>query len=91
VLGLLARHSHARADRYRTGGFRFHAHLNAWEWRSPGCSARSGGRKPKRARLLAEGQAADARPDPAIAALLRDPQSLTATLSPPRARSRFSS
>jgi uncharacterized membrane protein len=37
-----------------------------------------GGRKPKRARLLAEGQAADARPDPAIAALLRDPLSLTA-------------
>ncbi len=31
VLDLLARHSHARADRYRTGGFRFHAHLDAWE------------------------------------------------------------
>jgi hypothetical protein len=31
VLDLLARHSHARAERYRTGGFRFHAHLDAWE------------------------------------------------------------
>jgi hypothetical protein len=31
VLDLLARHSHARADRYRTGGFRFHAHVDAWE------------------------------------------------------------
>jgi hypothetical protein len=31
VLDLLARHSHARADRYRTGGFHFHAHLDAWE------------------------------------------------------------
>jgi Transposase DDE domain len=31
VLDLLARHSNARADRYRTGGFRFHAHLDAWE------------------------------------------------------------
>jgi hypothetical protein len=31
ALDLLARHSHARADRYRTGGFRFHAHLDAWE------------------------------------------------------------
>lgn len=31
VLDLLARHSHMRADRYRTGGFRFHAHLDAWE------------------------------------------------------------
>jgi uncharacterized membrane protein len=39
-----------------------------------------GGRKPKRARLLAEGQAADARPDPAIVALLRDPVSLTANV-----------
>jgi nitric oxide reductase large subunit len=32
VLDLLARHSHARADRYRTVGFRFHAHLDAWEY-----------------------------------------------------------
>ena len=30
-LDLLARHSHARTERYRTGGFRFHAHLDAWE------------------------------------------------------------
>ena len=37
-----------------------------------------GGRKPKRARLLAERQGADARPDPAIAALLRDRASLAA-------------
>ena len=30
-LDLLARHSHARTERYRTGGFRFHRHLDAWE------------------------------------------------------------
>jgi hypothetical protein len=30
-LDLLARHSHARAELYRTGGFRFHRHLDAWE------------------------------------------------------------
>lgn len=30
VLDLLARHSHARADRYRTGGFRFLHDLDAW-------------------------------------------------------------
>ena len=30
-LDLLARHTHARAERYRTGGFRFHRHLDAWE------------------------------------------------------------
>lgn len=30
-LDMLARHSHARADRYRTGGFRFHPHIDAWE------------------------------------------------------------
>lgn len=30
-LDMLARHSHARADRYRTGGFRFHPHVDAWE------------------------------------------------------------
>jgi hypothetical protein len=29
-LDLLARHSHERADRYRTGGFHFLAHLDAW-------------------------------------------------------------
>jgi uncharacterized membrane protein len=39
-----------------------------------------GGRKPKRARLLAEGQAADALPDPAITALLRDRSSLAANI-----------
>jgi hypothetical protein len=26
----LARHSHLRSERYRTGGFTFHAHLDAW-------------------------------------------------------------
>jgi hypothetical protein len=33
ALGLdaLARHSHRRAERYRTGGFTYHAHLDAWE------------------------------------------------------------
>lgn len=31
VLDLLARHSHERAERYRTGGFRFHRHLESWE------------------------------------------------------------
>jgi len=30
-LDLLARHSHRRADRYRTAGFTFHHHLDAWE------------------------------------------------------------
>ena len=30
-LDLLARHSHRRAELYRTGGFRYHAHLDAWE------------------------------------------------------------
>ena len=30
-IDLLARHSHARAELYRTGGFRFHAHVDAWE------------------------------------------------------------
>jgi uncharacterized membrane protein len=37
-----------------------------------------GGRKPKRARLLAERQAVDTPPDPAIGALLRDRLSLAA-------------
>ena len=46
-----------------------------------------GGRKPKRARLLAERQPADAHLDPAIGALLRDRRSLAPTLSPPCARS----
>lgn len=27
----LARHSHTRAELYRTGGFRYHPHLDAWE------------------------------------------------------------
>jgi hypothetical protein len=27
---LLARHSHARTERYRTAGFSYHAHLDAW-------------------------------------------------------------
>jgi hypothetical protein len=31
TLDVLARHSHTRAERYRTGGFRFHPHLDAWE------------------------------------------------------------
>lgn len=30
-LDVLARHSHRRADRYGTGGFRFHPGLDAWE------------------------------------------------------------
>ena len=30
-IDLLARHSHQRSTRYRTAGFRFHAHLDAWE------------------------------------------------------------
>jgi hypothetical protein len=30
-LDLLARHSHGRSQRYRTAGFRFHPHLDAWE------------------------------------------------------------
>jgi len=30
-LDLLARHSHRRADRYRTAGFTFHHHLDVWE------------------------------------------------------------
>lgn len=30
-LDLLARHSHRRSELYRTGGFRFHPHLDAWE------------------------------------------------------------
>jgi hypothetical protein len=30
-LDLVARHSHGRSERYRTAGFRFHAHLDAWE------------------------------------------------------------
>jgi hypothetical protein len=28
---LLARHSHRRAEVWRTGGFKFHAHVDAWE------------------------------------------------------------
>ena len=33
ALGLdaLARHTHRRSQRYRTAGFRYHAHLDAWE------------------------------------------------------------
>lgn len=31
VLELLARHSHGRSERYRTAGFRYHRHLDAWE------------------------------------------------------------
>jgi hypothetical protein len=27
---LVARHSHTRSDRYRTAGFTYHAHLDAW-------------------------------------------------------------
>lgn len=30
-LDALARHSHRRADEYGTGGFRFHARIDAWE------------------------------------------------------------
>ena len=30
VLDLLARHSHNRAARYRTAGFSYHGHLDAW-------------------------------------------------------------
>jgi hypothetical protein len=30
-LDLLARHSHRRSEAYRTAGFTFHAHLDAWE------------------------------------------------------------
>lgn len=30
-LDLLARHSHRRSEGYRTAGFRYHAHLDAWE------------------------------------------------------------
>jgi hypothetical protein len=30
-LDLLARHSHRRSELYRTGGFTYHAHLDAWE------------------------------------------------------------
>ena len=30
-LDRLARHTHRRAERYRTGGFVFHEHLDAWE------------------------------------------------------------
>jgi hypothetical protein len=28
---LMARHSHVRSERYRTAGFTFHAHLDAWQ------------------------------------------------------------
>ena len=31
TLDLLARHSHRRAELYRTAGFRYHEHLDAWE------------------------------------------------------------
>jgi hypothetical protein len=31
VLDLLARHAHRRSDRYRTAGFVYHEHLDAWE------------------------------------------------------------
>jgi hypothetical protein len=31
VLDLLARHTHRRSQRFRTAGFRFHPHLDAWE------------------------------------------------------------
>jgi hypothetical protein len=31
ALDLLARHSHRRSQRYRTAGFRYHGHLDAWE------------------------------------------------------------
>ena len=30
-LDLMARHSHRRSDRYRTAGFIYHHHLDAWE------------------------------------------------------------
>jgi hypothetical protein len=31
TLDVLARHSHHRSERYRTAGFRYHGHLDAWE------------------------------------------------------------
>lgn len=31
ALDTLARHSHVRSQRYRTAGFRYHGHLDAWE------------------------------------------------------------
>ena len=31
ALDLAARHSHRRSDRYRTAGFTYHGHLDAWE------------------------------------------------------------
>lgn len=31
ALDLLARHSHLRSQRFRTAGFRYHDHLDAWE------------------------------------------------------------
>lgn len=31
TLNALALHSHRRSERYRTAGFRYHAHLDAWE------------------------------------------------------------
>ena len=31
VLDVLARHSHRRSELYRTAGFRYHGHLDAWE------------------------------------------------------------
>jgi hypothetical protein len=31
TLDVLARHSHHRSERYRTAGFRYHRHLDAWE------------------------------------------------------------
>ena len=31
TLDVLARHSHRRSQRYRTAGFRYHEHLDAWE------------------------------------------------------------
>lgn len=48
-----------------------------------------GGRKPKRARLLAESKAADSPPDPAIRALLTDRSPSQRTHSRPPAPRRF--
>ena len=31
ALDLLARHSHRRSERFRSAGFRYHPHLDAWE------------------------------------------------------------
>ena len=30
-IDLIARHSHRRSERFRTAGFRYHSHLDAWE------------------------------------------------------------